>query len=131
MLNATFHPEAAALLAATSMAHIRWESGGDLSASGVDRSGMGGDARNGDGSASRAMGSDGVGFAAETRVPLGLLDTELRAALRHLETAPLVRIEHADAPIFGGFASEEEGLAFEEEIRKWVIPGDSRFSGSW
>ena len=33
--------------------------------------------------------------------------------------------------MFGGFVSPSDAHEFEEEVRRWVIPGESRFSGTW
>ena len=111
LLNGSFHPEAAAKLSGAAVARVRWVDPGP------------------DGPDPAAAGN--VEGGGELAVPLGLTDAELVAAMAHVKEAPLLHLEHAEAPIFGGWESASDGAFFEEEIRKWVIPGSSRFSGTW
>ena len=125
LLNNSFHPEAAASFGAEEAGRtIRWV---DPPAAAAAAAGVSAAAAEGSPSHSAVPSAR----REELRVPLGLLDTELRDALKAHESVPLLRLESAESTVFGGFADAADGAAFEEEMRKWVIPGESRFSGTW
>ena len=123
LLNDSFHPEAATTLNAA-VKYVDWY----VEAS--DR--VDGDkglvtAR----ATSVTASAHGDGRGARVRVPMGLTDAELRHALQPVESASLLHLGRLDGPMLGGFVSAAEGREFEEQIRQWVIPGESRFSGTW
>jgi hypothetical protein len=121
LLNASFHPEAAAQLGAPSSStsvHFHTGTGPSEGINGAD-------------GADGGMANDGHEGARRVSVAAGLTDVELRAALKSVEGVRMLRLESADIPVFGGFERAGEGREFEEAIRRFVIPGESRFSGSW
>ena len=109
LLNATFHPAAAAALArGVATAQVHWHALGTAA----------------------AADTEAAASALPVRVPYGLTDVQLRAALGGVE-APLLHLGALEGPAFGGWEEQRDGNEFEEEVRKWVIPGESRFSGTW
>ena len=111
LLNQSFHPRAAMELRAARTTRVRWAQRPEQTSAGT-----------------RALEAE---QAVAVTLPLGLLDTEIRSELRGAEASTLLHLDHAELPIFGGFASAADGAEFEEEVRRWVIPGISRFSGTW
>jgi hypothetical protein len=120
LLNASFHAEAASQLGAAPTTRVRW----------VDAAAA---PQLEDGSFvnPELEGVGGPRWGGSREVPLGLTDTELLEVFKGSGDVTLLHLESAEVPFFGGWTSEEDGAVFEEEIRKWVIPGASRFSGSW
>ena len=101
-------------------------------AAGVAEAGASAGASAGAGTGAAGAEAAGAESAASLpmRVPYGLTDGQLRDALGGI-AAPLLHLGSLEGPAFGGWEERGDGDEFEEEVRKWVIPGESRFSGTW
>jgi len=134
LLNATFHADAAAALTnAASTAQVHWhDPTRGTAAAAVEAAGAATAGAATAAAAGAAAGAAGAAAAASgpIRVPYGLSDAQLRDALGGV-TALLLHLGELEGPAFGGWQERPDGDEFEEEVRKWVIPGESRFSGTW
>tara|TARA_B100000795_G_scaffold212702_1_gene166369 strand:+ start:548 stop:2539 length:1992 start_codon:yes stop_codon:yes gene_type:complete len=134
LLNATFHPAAAAaLVRSATTTQVQWYDPTALgAAAAVEAAGAAGVAGvgAGAGAGAEAAGAEVAASSLPMRVPYGLTDGQLRSALGGI-AAPLLHLGALEGPAFGGWEEKRDGDEFEEEVRKWVIPGESRFSGTW
>ena len=118
LLNASFHPEAAAVLGGGATTRVRWvedEPRGEARAAARRGGGITDGDTDGGGDGGKGRGG---GAAATVRLPLGLTDAELREALRPAESAALLHLEHAEAPIFGGWGARPD-LRLEPRTGRW------------